>query len=127
MNSILRSLFLVFSSVAIAFSQVANPTPAATTAPNEVTAATKATNHVAESAESDRAAAALTKLGVPLERDAGGRIRWIIAARGELSDEAMKYLPGLPMLEWLEIGGGNLSAAGMSSLGGCTSLRRLYI
>jgi hypothetical protein len=58
--------------------------------------------------------AALTKMGVPLQRDANGRVRWIEAVKGELSDQAMHHLPGLPQLEWLEIGHGNVTALGMS-------------
>ncbi len=73
------------------------------------------------------AAAALTKLGVPLEYDPSGRVRWIAAATGEMSDEAMASLPELPLLEWLEIGGGRVTAAGLSHIKKCTALRRLYI
>jgi hypothetical protein len=71
--------------------------------------------------------AALTKMGVPLQRDANGRVRWIEAVKGELSDRAMHHLPGLPLLEWLEIGHGNVTALGMSRLQGCASIRRLYV
>jgi hypothetical protein len=74
-----------------------------------------------------RAVAALVKLGVPLQRDVLGRVRWIEAAHGEFSDEALSKLPSLPMLEWLEIGGGKVTAAGMAHLKGCTALRRLYV
>ena len=74
-----------------------------------------------------RAVASLTELRVPLERDTQGRVRWIEAAKGELSDEAMRYLPDLFMLEWLEIGGGPVTAAGMAHLGNCPSIRRLYV
>ncbi len=70
---------------------------------------------------------ALTKLGIPLQRDSRGSVRWIEATEGEFSDEAMQYLPDLPWLEWLEIGKGSVSAAGTSKLKGCTELRRLYI
>ena len=73
------------------------------------------------------AVAALMKMGVPLQRDVLGRVRWIEAAQGEFSDEAMRQLPGLPMLEWLEIGGGKATAAGMAHLKGCSALRRLYV
>ncbi len=73
------------------------------------------------------AAAALTKLGVPMTLDPTGKVRWIEAANGELSDEAMQYLVSLPYLEWLEVGGGKITAAGMSRLKGCVALRRLYI
>jgi hypothetical protein len=74
-----------------------------------------------------RAIAALMKLGVPLQRDVLGRVRWIEAGHGEFNDEALSNLPSLPMLEWLEIGGGKVTAAGMAHLKGCTALRRLYV
>ena len=72
-----------------------------------------------------QAIAVLTKLGVPLERDDRGRVRWIEAAGGELNDEAMRCLPLLPMLEWLEIGGGSVTPAGMAHLKGLKKLRVL--
>ena len=75
----------------------------------------------------ERAVAALTELNVPLGRDPSGRVQWIEAVNGELTDEAMRHLPGLPALEWLEIGGGKVTAAGMAFLKGCTALRRLYV
>jgi hypothetical protein len=75
----------------------------------------------------ERAVAALTELNVPLGRDPSGRVQWIEAANGELTDEAMRHLPSLPMLDWLEVGGGKVTAAGMAFLKGCTALRRLYI
>jgi hypothetical protein len=73
------------------------------------------------------AVAALARLGVPLGYDAAGRVRWIEASKGELSDEALAYLPRTPRLEWLEIGGGRITASGMAALKGCTALTRLYI
>lgn len=72
------------------------------------------------------AAAALGRLGVPLDRDPSGRVRWIKAVVGELNDEAMRHLGKIPMLEWLEIRGG-VTAAGLAHLGDCRALRRLYI
>jgi len=77
--------------------------------------------------EEVRASATLVKLRVPLERDPLGRVRWIRAADGQLSDEVMRHLSALPLLEWLEIGGGNVTAAGMAFLKSCPALRRLYI
>jgi hypothetical protein len=74
-----------------------------------------------------RAVEALSKLGVPLQRDLQGVVRWIEAADKEFSDEAMQHLPELPKLEWLEIGGGSVSASGLAALNNCPSLRRLYI
>lgn len=74
-----------------------------------------------------RAAAALNEMGVPLQRDVLGRVRWIEAVQGEFSDEAMRQLPGLPVVEWLEIGRGTTTAAGMAHLKGCSALRRLYV
>ncbi len=73
------------------------------------------------------AAAALTRLGVPLQRDSQGVVRWIEAVSGELNDEAMRYLPGLPRLEWLEAGGGSVTRTGIENLKDCPALRRLYI
>ena len=73
------------------------------------------------------AAAALTRLGVPLQRDSHGVVRWIEAVSGEMSDEAMRYLAGLPQLEWLEVGGGNITRPGIANLKNCPSLRRLYV
>ena len=77
--------------------------------------------------DNEQAVAALEKIGVPLQRDTSGRVRWIEAAQGEFNDEAIRHLSGLPLLEWLEIGGGNVTAAGLARLKGCTALRRLYI
>jgi hypothetical protein len=71
--------------------------------------------------------AALKKLGIPIHQDSQDFVRWIEAAEGELSDEAMRYLPGLSKLEWLEIGGGKVTPSGASNLKGCVSLKRLYI
>ncbi len=73
------------------------------------------------------AVAALVKAGVPLERDVSGRIRWIEAAKGELNDDAMRYLPELPLLEWLEVGGGKVTGTGIAQLKGCSALTRLYL
>lgn len=87
----------------------------------------KAGDQARKVSSSDAAVAALTKLGVPLELDPSGKVRWIEAANGELSDEAMQYLAGLPQLEWLQVGGGKVTAAGMVRLKGCAALRRLYI
>ena len=70
---------------------------------------------------------ALTKLGIPLQRDSKGVVRWIEATKGEFSDEAMRYLAQLPGLEWLEIGEGSVTAAGTAQLKGCTAFRRLYL
>jgi len=79
------------------------------------------------SAKEEEAVSALAKLGVPMHRDPSGIVRWIEAKKGELTDEAMAYLPALSRLEWLEIGGGKVSAAGAAHLKGCPELRRLYI
>jgi hypothetical protein len=79
------------------------------------------------SKEESEAAAALMKLGIPLQKDQQGVVRWIETTRKEFTDEAMQYLPALSRLEWLEIGGGRVSPAGMEHLKNCRSLRRLYI
>lgn len=78
-------------------------------------------------AEELKAEEALTRSGVPLQRDVRRVVRWIEADKGELNDEAMGYLPGLPKLEWLEIGGGSVTARGLAPLKNCLSLKRLYI
>jgi internalin A len=82
---------------------------------------------VSISKEESEAAASLTKLGVPLQRDPRGIVRWIEATKKEFADDAMQYLPALSGLEWLEIGGGKVSPAGTEYLKNCRSLRRLYI
>ncbi len=74
-----------------------------------------------------QAIAVLTRLKIPLQRDPRGVVRWIEAADGELSDEALAHVARLPRLEWLEIGGGAVTAAGVSNLKQCLSLKRLYI
>jgi Leucine-rich repeat (LRR) protein len=74
-----------------------------------------------------QASEALTKLKIPLQRDSRGVVRWIETTEGEFSDEAMPYLAKLASLEWLEIGGGSVSAAGVAHLKDCSGLRRLYI
>ena len=73
------------------------------------------------------AVAALTRLGIPLQHDSHGVVRWIEATKGELNDESMRYLPALPGLEWLEIGGGPVTASGIANLKNCPLLRRLYV
>lgn len=83
-------------------------------------------NRAPTKAESD-AAAALTRLKVPLQQDTRGVVRWIEATTGEMNDEAMRYLPALSGLEWLEIGGGSVTAAGLTNLKNCPMLRRLYL
>jgi Leucine-rich repeat (LRR) protein len=74
-----------------------------------------------------QAVAELTKLGVPLQKDPKGNVRWIEARQGELNDKALSLLPSLPDLEWLEIGNGIITPDGMKHLGKCTSLKRLYV
>ena len=74
-----------------------------------------------------RAVTRLTELGVPLQKDPSGDVRWIEAKQGELTDKAMSLLPLLPKLEWLEIGNGIVTGEGMKSLGKCTLLKRLYV
>jgi hypothetical protein len=74
-----------------------------------------------------RAVTELTELGVPLQMDPKGDVRWIEAKDGELKDESMSLLPNLPKLEWLEIGNSVLTQNGMKHLGKCTALKRLYI
>jgi len=73
------------------------------------------------------AAAALTRLHVPLQHDTRGVVRWIEATTGEINDEALRCLPALSGLEWLEIGGGSATAAGLANLKDCPGLRRLYL
>jgi hypothetical protein len=75
----------------------------------------------------EQTVAALLKLGTPFHKDSEGYVRWIEAAGGELSDQAIRLLPSLSKLEWLEIGGGKVTPAGATNLKGCTALKRLYI
>jgi hypothetical protein len=70
---------------------------------------------------------ALSRLNVPVHLDVNGSARWLVAARGEMNDEALSWLPGLYNLEWLEIGGGAATASGLKHLKKCVSLKRLYI
>jgi hypothetical protein len=77
--------------------------------------------------DSAQAVTRLSELGVPLEEDPKGDVRWIEAKKGELKDESMRLLPHLPRLEWLEIGHGMISQDGMKNLGKCTALKRLYV
>jgi len=81
----------------------------------------------AKSSREEAAAEALTQLGIPVTRDPGRKVRWIEAANAELTDAAMSHLADLPALEWLEIGGGKITAAGFAYLKNCLSLKRLYI
>lgn len=74
-----------------------------------------------------RAEAELAALGVPLQKDPDGNVRWIEAREGELTDQAIGMLPLLPRLEWLEIGNGVITPGGMRHLANCTSLKRLYV
>jgi hypothetical protein len=85
------------------------------------------TSKTQDANKEEEAVNALAKMGVPVHRDPSGVVRWIEAKKGELTDEAMAYLPALSRLEWLEIGGGKVSAAGAAHLKGCPELRRLYI
>lgn len=73
------------------------------------------------------AAEALGRLGIPLQRDPQGVVRWIEAAEGQFTDEALAHLPALGSLEWLEIGGGGVTPAGLAHLKHSTALRRLYL
>jgi len=70
---------------------------------------------------------ALAKLGIPMQQDPHGVVRWIEATKKEFSDEAMAYLPSLSGLEWLEIGGGKITSAGMAHLKDCPALKRLFV
>jgi hypothetical protein len=78
-------------------------------------------------AKEANAQVALSKLKAPLHKDVDGFVRWIEAPDGQLSDAALKLLPGLAKLEWLEIGKGNVTPAGLANLKSCTTLKRLYI
>jgi hypothetical protein len=77
--------------------------------------------------DTNQAVAELTELGVPLQKDPEGNVRWIEARQGELNDKALSLLPSLPDLEWLEIGNGIITPDGVKNLGQCTSLKRLYV
>jgi internalin A len=73
------------------------------------------------------AATELARLGVPLQRDSRGVVRWIEATKGEVNDQALRLFPNLPGLEWLEIGGGKITPSGIASLKNCPLLKRLYL
>ncbi len=77
--------------------------------------------------DAQAAVSALAKLGIPMQRDGLGRVRWIEAIHGEFSDEGLGRLSGLPSLEWLEIGGGKVTDEGMRHLKDCRGLKRLYV
>jgi hypothetical protein len=77
--------------------------------------------------DTDQAVAELTELGVPLQKDPEGNVRWIEARLGELNDKALSLFPSLADLEWLEIGNGIITPDGMKHLGKCPSLKRLYV
>ncbi|MBN1627360.1 MAG: hypothetical protein JW944_12630 [Deltaproteobacteria bacterium] len=79
------------------------------------------------SGDISRAIAKLMESGVPLQKDPKGSVRWIEAKKGELKDEYMSLLPLLPDLEWLEIGGGDVTEKGINHLRKCTALKRLYV
>jgi hypothetical protein len=70
---------------------------------------------------------ALESLKIPMQKDPRGVVRWIEATKNEFTNEAMAYLPSLSGLEWLEIGGGQVSASGMTHLKDCPALKRLFI
>jgi Leucine-rich repeat (LRR) protein len=92
------------------------------TANNSTAAETAISSKNTQSAVSE-----LSKLGVPLQKDPEGNVRWIEAREGEFTDESLSLLPKLPKLEWLEIGNGIISPDGMKHVGECKSLKRLYI
>ncbi len=69
----------------------------------------------------------MARARIPLQQDAAGRIRWIEASRGELSDTALGQVAKLRSLEWLEIGGGRVTPAGLAQLKACAALKRLYV
>ncbi|MDR0311516.1 MAG: hypothetical protein LBJ21_08010 [Acidobacteriota bacterium] len=115
----MKFLSRILLMAALAMTACAAPPPAE--AQDAKASKTQAANRESE------AVGALEKMGVPLHRDPSGIVRWIEAKKGELTDEAMAHLPALSRLEWLEIGGGKVSAAGAAHLKGCPELRRLYI
>jgi len=67
----------------------------------------------------------LAELGVPLQKDPKGDVRWIEAKKGELKEESMRLLPHLPKLEWLEIGNSVLTQDFIKHLGKCTNSLKL--
>ena len=128
----MKTLFQFIVLLAAAASAGCNPAAGSLEPPAEVPRASSpapVSLEAAATTEQDEtvSAAALARLGVPLGTDPSGHVRWIEAAGGELSDEAMEILPRLPLLEWLEIGGGKITSAGLAHLKDCTALRRLYI
>ncbi len=125
-NSVRTILFTAVLALVICGQSSASLAPFPTARQSTGLDTTKSGGQVRKVTASE-AAVALTKLGVPMTLDPTGKVRWIEAANGELTDEAMQYLVSLPYLEWLEIGGGKITVAGMSRLKGCVALRRLYI
>jgi hypothetical protein len=79
------------------------------------------------SQQEKKAAAELKETGIPLQQDSSGQVRWIEATKGEMNDAAIRLLPNLSRLEWLEIGGGNITPEGLMPLKDCTEIRRLYV
>jgi len=120
----LSRILLIAALALTAF--VTLPPAKAQYAPPAAVQDTKTSKTKAANREED-AANALAKMGVPMHRDPSGVVRWIEARNGEMTDDAMAYLPDLSRLEWLEIGGGKVSASGAAHLKGCLGLRRLYI
>ena len=84
-------------------------------------------DNVPRPVDTAKAVTRLNELGIPLQADPGGSVRWIEAKNGEFTDDAMVYLPDLPELEWLEISSSSLSERGLSHLKKCTAIKRLYI
>ena len=73
------------------------------------------------------AVAALARARVPLQKDGAGRVRWIEARRGEVDDAALAQISHLRALEWLDVTGRKITHEGLTELGGCRNLRRLYL
>jgi hypothetical protein len=126
-HSVRMILFIAILALAICGQSVGYSAPPAAVPQTAGLDSGKPGDQARKVGSSDAAVAALAKLDVPLGLDPSGKVRWIEAANGELGDEAMQYLASLPYLEWLEVGGGKVTGAGMGRLKGCVALRRLYI
>jgi hypothetical protein len=70
---------------------------------------------------------ALVRARIPVQKDESGRVRWIEAPRGEVTDTGLALIARLGALEWLEIAGARITGQGLAQLKACTNLKRLYI
>lgn len=77
--------------------------------------------------ENPEAVGALLKLGVKIERNDQGEVKTVSAIEGQLSDNSLAWVAGLPALETLEIRKGKISSKGLIHFKGLQQLQRLYL